>query len=239
MVSDLRRLASAERRAFTSTYFPSSMEILGVGAPVIRSVIRSHASTLRSEPPQRILQVAQALAESGVHEARQAGYEMLSRRVDALRELDLERVERLGQGNDNWASVDAFSVLVAGPCWRIGRITDQDVSAWASSPDRWWRRTALVSTVALNARSRGGAGDVPRTMTVCEILAADREPMVAKALSWALRAAIEHDRGAVIRFLGAHVDDLASLVLREVRSKLETGRKTPPRRSRSPGSAGP
>jgi hypothetical protein len=46
-----------------------------------------------------------------------------------------------------------------------------------------------------------------------------------KALSWALRALIPHDRKAVERFLRKHEKDLAARVRREVRNKLETGRK--------------
>jgi hypothetical protein len=44
-----------------------------------------------------------------------------------------------------------------------------------------------VSTVALNVRSRGGSGDVPRTLAVCRFLVADPDDMAVKALSWALR----------------------------------------------------
>jgi 3-methyladenine DNA glycosylase AlkD len=50
--------------------------------------------------------------------------------------------------------------------------------------------------------------------------------MVAKALSWALRALVAVDRAAVERFLASKQDLLPSLVRREVRTKLETGRKT-------------
>ncbi len=49
---------------------------------------------------------------------------------------------------------------------------------------------------------------------------------MAKALSWALRTVIAHDPAGVRAFLDAHADDLAALVKREVRRKLETGRKS-------------
>ena len=51
------------------------------------------------------------------------------------------------------------------------------------------------------------------------------DPMLAKALSWALRALVPHDPGAVRRFLGAHASTLPALVRREVSAKLETGTK--------------
>jgi 3-methyladenine DNA glycosylase AlkD len=68
---------------------------------------------------------------------------------------------------------------------------------------------------------------------VCEPLAGDRDDMVAKAMSWALRDLIAHDRLAVERFLRKHDARLPALVKREVRNKLTTGVKNP-RRTRRP-----
>ena len=84
-----------------------------------------------------------------------------------------------------------------------------------------------MSTVALNVRSQGGAGDVPRTLAICRLLADDHDDMVAKALSWALRALVVHDAKAVQSFLNDHAEVLAARVKREVKSKLKTGLKNP------------
>jgi 3-methyladenine DNA glycosylase AlkD len=97
---------------------------------------------------------------------------------------------------DNWGAVDQFAML-AGPAWRSGQVSDACVLRWARSPSRWWRRAALVCTVFLNRRSQGGEGDVRRTLMICEPLAGDRDEMVAKAMSWALRDLLVHDRKAV------------------------------------------
>jgi 3-methyladenine DNA glycosylase AlkD len=140
-------------------------------------------------------------------------------------------VERLGEGMADWGSVDAFGCTVSGPAWRRGRLPDAAVHRWAASPDRWWRRAALVSTVPLNLRSRGGTGDTGRTLDICRRLAADGDDMVVKALSWALRELVVWDPEAVRRFLDTHHEVLATRVRREVRSKLETGRKHPARRT--------
>jgi 3-methyladenine DNA glycosylase AlkD len=51
--------------------------------------------------------------------------------------------------------------------------------------------------------------------------------MVVKALSWALRQLVVHDRDAVWSFLKEHDDVLAARVKREVRNKLTTGLKNP------------
>jgi 3-methyladenine DNA glycosylase AlkD len=147
-----------------------------------------------------------------------------------LRPASAEVVERLGEGMADWGSVDAFGCTVSGPVWRRGGLPDEAVHRWAAPPDRWWRRAALVSTVPLNLRSRGGTGDTERTLDICRRLAADGDDMVVKALSWALRELVVWDPEAVRRFLDDHDEVLAAWVRREVRSKLETGRKHPARR---------
>jgi 3-methyladenine DNA glycosylase AlkD len=53
--------------------------------------------------------------------------------------------------------------------------------------------------------------------------------MVVKALSWALRELVQHDPNAVQQFLDGYDDLLAARVKREVRNKLKTGLKNPPR----------
>ena len=103
------------------------------------------------------------------------------------------------------------------------------VHGWARSKDRWWRRAALVSTVPLNNKTRGGQGDAARTLAVCAMLVEDRDDMVVKALSWALRELARRDPKSVRAFLAEHKDTLAARVLREVRNKLNTGLKNPRR----------
>jgi 3-methyladenine DNA glycosylase AlkD len=201
------------------------MEILGAPVPEIRKILRPLARSLRGEPASQVLDVARSLLGTDVHEARQMAFELVGGRKDVLDGLDAELIESLGCGNDNWASVDCFSVFVSGPCWRNGAIGDEDVLRWARSEDRWWRRTALVSTVPLNMRSRGGTGDVPCTLRVCTELVGDPDPMVAKALSWALRSLCGIDPGAVEDFLHTHGDAVPALVRREVTNKLTTGLK--------------
>ncbi|MBN1640315.1 MAG: DNA alkylation repair protein [Anaerolineae bacterium] len=161
---------------------------------------------------------------------RGTAYELIRYHKAAFARTGVAELERLGRGIDSWWAVDGFARTLAGPAWLRGQIDDSAIHRWAHSPDRWWRRAALVSTVALNMRSTGGYGDVARTLTVCRLLVGDRDDMVVKAMSWALRALAPHDPGAVRAFLAAHQDVLAARVLREVRHKLDTGLKNPRRR---------
>jgi 3-methyladenine DNA glycosylase AlkD len=193
----------------------------------LRSVRRDFNKRLGAASPAQMLALAEALIATGAPRNRWFAYELIHDHKPALHSLDATQLERLGQGMASWDQVDTFAPYLSGVAWRRGQIGDETIHRWAASPDRWWRRAALVSTVALNIRARGGRGDVPRTLAVCELLLDDRDDMVVKAMSWALRAAIAHDRAAVEDFLTDYDERLAARVRREVRNKLATGLKNP------------
>ncbi|MFY9608599.1 MAG: DNA alkylation repair protein, partial [Blastocatellia bacterium] len=62
---------------------------------------------------------------------------------------------------------------------------------------------------------------------ICGMLVEDRDDMVEKALSWALRELAKGDPGSARAFLREHESVLGARVLREVRNKLATGLKNP------------
>ncbi len=215
----------ARRDFLHGGYAKSRLQWMGVPVPAVRALARDVGQRLKEQPPRAVMALALALVRSPAIECRLTGYELLARRPDAMAALRRTDVERLGRGNDNWAAVDTFATLVAGPAWLAGIIRDVDVRRWAASRDPWWRRAAIVSTVPLNLRSRGGHGDARRTLMICRRFSAERDPMLAKALSWALRSLVPHDPAAVRGFLDAHAPTLPAIVRREVTAKLETGKK--------------
>lgn len=204
--------------------------------PTLREIRRRVSREIEGEPAADVLSLADRLLHAG-EVPRWLVYEIVHFHGPALAALDLPWLERLGRGMAAWGEVDPFGCYLSGVAWREGGITDEDVHAWARSTDRWWRRAALVSTVPLNVRARGGSGDPNLTLAVCELLRSDRDDMVVKALSWALRALVPRAPDEVRRYLEHRRRELAPRVVREVTHKLETGRKTPPVRRRPGGSA--
>jgi 3-methyladenine DNA glycosylase AlkD len=193
--------------------------------PNVRAVRRRYSKRLETASPEFVLALAREWLAHYTH--RWVAYELVRYHKGAFASLDAADLEELGQGIDSWWSVDAFASVLSGPAWLNGQISDQVIHRWARSEDRWWRRAALVSTVALNNRSHGGHGDAPRTLAVCRMLVDDYDDMLVKAMSWALRALVPHDPDAVRDFLNEYDDVLAARVKREVRNKLDTGLKTP------------
>ena len=192
--------------------------------PRVRPIRRAFSSRISPARPEQVLELAQRLIDLDL---RIWAYEIVHYHRPTLRTLDAATIESLGRDIADWASVDVFGGYLAGPAWVNRKIGDEDVHRWARSPDRWWRRTALVATVGLNTKIRGGYGDAPRTLAVCDMLADDRDDMVVKALSWALRVLAPHDPPAVQRFLTTNHHRLAARVIRETRNKLTTGVKNP------------
>ncbi len=232
VLAALTALADPARAAHGVGYFPTAMRHLGVTTPQLRATLKPVIASLRKAPASAAIALGAALHASGIFEGRQAAYEILAL-PKVRRTLTTSQVVALAEGNDNWCSVDTYATYLAGAAWREGVLDDAQITAWSASSDRWLRRTALVCTIPLNMASRGGKGDTPRTLAVCARLVDDRDDMVVKALSWALRELAERDALAVQAFLGSHT--VAARVRREVVRKLETGRKNPPV---SKGSAG-
>ena len=192
-----------------------------------RNMRREFSKRLAHAEPDLVLNLALSLMNLPGFEFRFIAYELVQHHRATFSSLDVPVLERLGQGIDSWSAVDCFACYLAGPAWREGQISDGVIRRWARSKDRWWRRAAIVSTVALNNRARGGVGDTPATLMICELLASDRDDMVVKALSWALRELSKRDPSSVRKFLREHDEVLASRVAREVNNKLKTGLKNP------------
>jgi 3-methyladenine DNA glycosylase AlkD len=189
---------------------------------------REFARSLKDAPPEFVLEVARELFYKYDNPGHASSLLMFHQ--ETFQTLGEDEIEEFGQGINSWGTVDSFARRLSGPAWLKGQISDGLIHSWAHSEDRWWRRAALVSTVALNVRSKGGYGDAPRTLGVCQLLVDDHDDMVVKAMSWALRELVVHDPEAVSEFLDEHGDALAARVKREVRNKLTTGLKNPKRK---------
>ena len=193
----------------------------------LRTVRRTYSKRLRPAPGRDVIATALELRKRGGLSRHFIACELVRHHPAAPGALTAKDLEQFGSGLDSWVAVDVFATYLSGPAWREGRVTDAWIRSWADSSDRWRRRVALVSTVPLNSRTQGGAGDPARTLKVCARLVEDRDEMVVKALSWALRELSKRDPAPVRAFLRREAKRLAPRVLREVGNKLRTGKKNP------------
>ena len=193
----------------------------------VRAVRRDFSKRLKNAAPHVVVELAYLLLQEQKFMFRFVAYELLRYHPAAFNQLRAWDLQRFSVGLDRWESVDTFALYLAGPLWRDRRIADELVHNWARSKDHWWRRVALVCTVPLNNKTQGGEGDPSRTLKICHLLARDRDPMVVKAISWALRELAKRDPKTVRAYLAANKQSLAPRALREVQNKLKTGLKNP------------
>jgi hypothetical protein len=134
---------------------------------------RRITAVVKDFDPVDVMRLAIGLVEKGGPWRRFFSYEILTKHSAALSSLTAAEVMRLGDGIDSWGAVDMFGCYVSGQAWRRNSIPDSLVHGWTLSTDRWWRRAALVSTIPLNMKSQGGAGDARRTLDICDRLVAE------------------------------------------------------------------
>lgn len=222
---DLGVYASEIRKEKVAINHPTSMQVFGLMVADLRTVVAKWQKDLAHFSEDQWIELALSLVEINNLECQLVAYELLWKNKKALLLLTIDQIRALGKQLDNWVSVDMFCLSITGYCWQKGILRDEIIEQWARHPDRWIRRSALVSTVPLNLRARGGKGDVQRTLRICSLLILDRDEMVIKAISWALRELSKSDKPAVELFMEQHKDMIHSRVKREVGTKLRTGKK--------------
>lgn len=221
----LSDLSSEKRKAQIRYFAPGSQEVMGVSNPDLKEVIKVLKEKYQYWNEREWISLTKELVKRDIYECQIIAYELIGRNKKLLDALSYTDLMDLWRNLDNWASVDHFTVGIYGVLWGRGVVKDTHIDELLNSDNIWDRRVALVSTVALNLKSRGGQGDTPRTLAVCSKLVDDREDLIRKALSWALRELSKRDPQAVRDFLDTYQNRLAGLVLREVSHKLEFGTK--------------
>jgi 3-methyladenine DNA glycosylase AlkD len=201
----------------------------------VRAARRRWSRALKGRAARDVVDVAVEIAKPGGGLRRFVACELVQQHPRGHESLTRRHLDALGAALDSWQAVDTFGIYVAGPAWRLGRLSDRDVERWARSLDRWRRRAALVATVPLNAPAHGGTIDARRTLSICDLLVDDRDDMVVKALSWALRELAKRDRASVERWLRRQGERVPARARREVGNLLRAGTKSgkPARRSTS------
>lgn len=206
--------------SFFAATIAKHLDLLPEGSRMrdVRDVRMYYSHLYRNAPPKIILAIAEHLIfEQGY---RLVPYELIYYHPGTIELLDPEKIESLGDGINDWSSSDIFAHYIAGPALLSHVISDDLIQKWLHSPNPWWRRAALVSTIYLH-------GDIDRMLNYCQLLVDDQDDSIIKAISWVLREAIRYDRKRVIDFLVKFEERLAPRIKLEVGMKLKTLMQTP------------
>lgn len=229
LIEDIRKsldeFADIKRIEFAKKSYPTKMHVIGVTVPNLKIVLKALCKQTKPFNNQEKLDVIKKLIDADVFELQQIAFEYLQTEKNLYKSLTEEFIESIEINLDNWLSVDYFGALVIGCAWREGLVSTEKVKRYLKSNDFWKRRIAVVATVSLNQKARGGLGDSERTLEICKLVVDDHQEMIVKALSWALRELAKTDKNPVIEFINENENRLHKKVLREVKNKIETGLK--------------
>jgi 3-methyladenine DNA glycosylase AlkD len=221
----LEEFADEKRIEFAKKSYPTKMHVIGVTVPNLKIVLKELKKQTKTFNSIDKLDLIKRLVDQDVFELQQIAFEYLQSQKNLYKSLTEEYIECIEKNLDNWISVDYFGAIVVGCAWRENFVSIEKVKNYLKSDNYWIRRIAIVATVSLNQKARGGFGDSKRTLEICRLVIDDHEEMIIKALSWALRELAKIDKEPVIKFVCEYENRLHKKVLREVKNKLETGLK--------------
>jgi 3-methyladenine DNA glycosylase AlkD len=225
LLARLNQHASEANRAQMTRTAPTALVIHGVRMPILRKIAREwrreHSETAFAD----VVGVAEGLWGGESLEERVMAMLLLEEFRRGVPGLTAAHFDRWRVGIDNWVVGDNLAWLLA--LWVVGDLGHRTDYLWGliADEDVWSRRLAVAATVRLNRES-----DDPSlpdlTLALVDRVRAERHPMVTKAVSWALRELTKAHREALVAYLDANRDVLASHVVREVENKLRTGLKS-------------
>jgi 3-methyladenine DNA glycosylase AlkD len=125
-----------------------------------------------------------------------------------------------------WAEVDGTcqSIFTAKEMLTRWEEWEKFLRALASDPNINKRRASLV-LLNLPIRQSTDKRFLSLTLEQIDVLKVEKDKLISKAVSWLLREALKYHREDVARYLEVNVDSLPKSVVREVQTKLTTGKK--------------
>ena len=206
----LRSLGNPEDAAFLAGFFKTGPGqygegdvFIGVRVPVTRKVAKDFNGLPLPE--------LECLLHSPIHEERLAALVILvmqAAKADAItRKAIYDLYLASTKFINNWDLVDVSAPQIVGvyladksrkPLYRLAK------SAWL-----WDRRISILATFHFIRD-----GDFGDTLKIAEMLLADREDLMHKAVGWMLREVGKRDVGVLENFLGRHCRVMPRTMLR-------------------------
>jgi 3-methyladenine DNA glycosylase AlkD len=205
---------------------PTGLKIYGVRVPDLREIARTWQRAHKDVARGDLMAVLDVLWEGQSREERLLVIYLLGRYKRWIPDLTWDYFERWRRDLDNWEVTDGLAQwvlspwLLADPKRRLDRLWDL-----IDDKDVWSRRLGLVSTVPVN-RSRKELTIPDLTLELVDRVKEERDGMITKAVSWALREMTKTHPERVSAYLEENRDLLAAHVVREVDNKLQTGLKS-------------
>ncbi len=219
---------AARDMAKLQRYVGTTRPMLMVKTDELRKLARATARTLPAgdEGDAAWLALLDALYSAPAFEQRLLAGHLLHARPTARRTLELARLRGWLGDLQGWCEVDTICQSGWSAAEVLARWNEWQPFLNALSRDEKMvlRRASLVllKQPVVEAEDQRPAD---QAFANVERLMSERDPLIAKAVSWLLRELTRHHAPRVVDFLGEHARELPAVAVRETRRKLETGKK--------------
>ena len=217
----LRRLGNKERAEVSRRYFKTGPGeygegdiFLGIPVPELRKLAKTYRHLALKDTTK--------LLQSPIHEERLLALLILIHIFPAGDESIKKEIFDLYLNNtryiNNWDLVDASAQYIAGAF--LVHKNKKVLYRLAKSEDLWERRIAIMSTfhfIRQNAFSE--------TLKIAEILIADREDLIHKAVGWMLREVGKRNLKIEEQFLKLYYKKMPRTMLRYAIEKFPKARR--------------
>ncbi len=213
----LRPLKNAERAAGMRAYMRNQFEYLGVSMPDHRAAVAPLSKGFSPADREELRMAAGGLWQMREREYQYVATGLLGRHHAILTLDDLPWLLGLVQQKSWWDTVDSLVKTIGPVVRRAGAKGKRAMDAAVRHENFWVRRVAMLHQLGLRDDV-----DTERLFRHAELLAAEKEFFIRKAIGWALRDYAWHDWRAVEKFLKSTRACLSGLTVREARKNFAT-----------------
>ncbi len=216
LVEELRAQANPVRAETERRYLKSERPFLGCGVPAVRAAVRRREAQLSSRAA--VLDLATGLWAQPEHEAHHAAVVLLGRKAKLLTMEDVPFLEQILREGKTWALADTLITSVMPTLLKRHPGTVATLDRWATDPDFWVRRSAMLS---LEPDLRRGTGDWDRFVRYADAMLGEREFFIQKCIGWVARSAGRRDPERLRRWLEPRIARISRVSLVEALKPLE------------------
>ena len=211
----LTPVADPDRAPQMAAYMKNIAPFLGIASPVRRAATRDWIRGFEPGPEAGpLLAAAAELAAQPERDFAYVAIDLVRRHERALPASSLHPLRNLAMDRPWWDTVDLLAQVIGRTALRH-RTWDAGVAAWATDPQLWVRRIALVFQVG-----RRDAVDIDLLFAACEANLADPSFFMRKGIGWGLRDAARTHPDEVRAFVETHRDRMSGLSIREATKHL-------------------
>lgn len=208
----------------TAKYLGTTHKIYRVSIPALRVIAKRWTLFNRSIIFKKFIAIIGQLLMGDSREEKVLASMIFGNFPKFLIQVPAYEINRWMGELTGWEEVDSFCDeidvwLRAGSSTRVSLL-----KKWNKDKQIEKRRASLV-VLCSSVRQNDSEIFCNLSFSFIDALKAEKHVMITKAISWLLRSLIKYHKTDVIRYLRENASSLPSIAVREVTTKLETGRK--------------